>query len=273
MKNQITLSLTTVAVLLAMASGASAYNITINDLQNPNSSHWGAAGVGRGGEDQESEPGTASGQVWDLEAFTIKNNKLTIYSGFNFLTGVTPYGIGDLFIDADGGSNWQPGTDNAINGASDNSKFKFDYVLHFTGRVGTTVSGAYDVYKLNGDASEVLLETKFKSGSNPWVYVPGRTSKAVASGTIAPVANTSWSVTLDDGSKVVGGTVKTPHYIIPVDLSFMAGEISGKTLFKITQECGNDSLIGRVSDGGATLALLGAAMSGLSMVVRRSRKS
>lgn len=258
---------------VSAVGSVSAYNITINDEQSPNASHWGAPGVGRGGEDQETEPGTAASQSWDLEAFTINGNSLKIYTGYNMLTGNSPYGTGDLFIDVNGDANWKPGADNGIFGTTDNSVFKYDYVVHFKDRVGITVSGAYDVYRVANTADVKFLETKFKPGSNPWILDVDSTRTGltkVADGTLTLSANTAWKIQAD-GTDLVGGSVRTPHYISnSIDLSFLQpGELSGKTLFHLTMECGNDTLVGRVPDAGSTFALLGAALAGLSFLPRR----
>lgn len=261
--------------LLGGMGVASAYNITINDQQTPNASHWGAPGVGRGEEDQETEPGTASSQSWDLEAFTLKGTSLKIYTGYNMLTGNNPYGTGDLFIDVNGDANWKPGADNGLFKTTDNSVFKYDYVVHFKDRVGITVSGAYDIYRIASTADVKLLETKFKAGSNPWVLDVANSTGGltkVGDGVLTLTANTAWRIQAD-GTDLVGGSVKSPHYISSViNLGFLQpGELSGKTLFHLTMECGNDALVGLVPDGGMTFALLGAAMAGLSFVTRRQR--
>lgn len=260
---------------LAVAGSAQAWNITINDLQSPNSSGWRANGVGRGEEDQETEPGTAAAQSWDLEAFTVNKGKLKVYTGYNMLTGNQPYGTGDIFIDTNGDAHWQPGADNHINGMSDNSVFKYDYVIHFTGRKGITVTGAYDVYSMANSSSVKFLETKFRAASNPWILDLEHSEglKKVSSGVMTLTANTNWKIKAD-GTDLIGGTTRMPHYISSdFDLGFMKpGELSGKTLFHLTMECGNDSLVGRVPDAGSSLALMGAAMSGLAFFGRRNRR-
>ncbi len=260
--------------ILGIASNASAYNITINDAQSPNAAGWGAPGVGRGGEDEETESHTLANQRWDYEAFTVNAGKLKIYTGFNMLTGEAPYGTGDIFIDINGDANWKPGADNSINGTTDNSVFHYDYVIHFTGRSGTAVTGAYDVYAIADNSNVKFLETKFQSGSNPWILDETSTDiKKVASGNLTLTKNTSFNITIPEGDKLTGGSNFAPHWISnDIDLSFATG-INGKTLFHLTQECGNDSLVGQLADGGTTLALMGAAMSGLSFFVRRNRKA
>ncbi|MBI3867978.1 MAG: hypothetical protein HY299_05540 [Verrucomicrobia bacterium] len=275
MKSLVPYTLTSALACLAATMSASAYNITINDLQAPNAPGWHANGKGQGGEDQETEPGTAPGQDWDLEAFTLNGKKLTIYSGYNLLAGNKPYGLGDLFIDTNGDAHWQPGADNHINGKTDNSVFLYDYVVHFTKRSGFSIGdGSYTVYQIDNSKSVVLTETVFKSGSNPWILDTDKSSKdhikAISSGQLGVTVNNTATLTIDGGTQVTGGT----HYMGDLDVSFLpTGDLAnGKTIFHITMQCGNDSLVGRVADGGATLTLLGAAMTTLAFLVRRQGK-
>ncbi|MBM3845156.1 MAG: hypothetical protein FJ405_02565 [Verrucomicrobia bacterium] len=262
---------TVFALSLALVS-ANARNITINDMQLPNSSTFGAPGIGQGGEDQETEPRTIGNQAWDLEAFTLNGNQLRIYSGYNLLAGEHPYGLGDLFIDVSGDANWQPGTDNGLFGNTGNDVFKFDYVLHFTQRSGISIgTGLYDIYKLSGTASEQFKQTEYKSGSNPYHFLPGHQSTAqlIGSGQMLVNYDANDTIVLEDGTKVTGGG----HYIGGIDLSFLApGEINSSTLFKITHACGNDSLVGRVPDAGSAMTLLSGAMAGMSFFTRMARR-
>ena len=263
---------TTVLALTAAIVSANAKNITINDLQYPNSSGYGAPGKGQGGEDQETEPGTLSGQNWDLEAFTLNGSLLSIYSGYNLLAGENPYGLGDLFIDVNGDANWQPGVDNHISGITSNDKFLYDYVVHFNNRSGTSIgAGEYMVYKLDGTRSEKFQETVYKSGSNPWIYLPTRQdlTHVVGSGKMAVETDLNDVLKLEDGTVVTGGA----HYIGGINLDFLSSkELNGSPLFHLTMECGNDSLVGRVPDAGSTVGLLGAAMAGISMFTRSFRR-
>lgn len=278
MKYTKSLVLSTVA-MLAFAAPSFAKNITINDTQNPNSAGWGAAGKGQGGEDQETEPGTIANQTWDLEAFTLNGNSLKVYSGFDLLNGNNPFALGDIFIGRANTAKWKSsdytGTDAQLNGVNNNSQFKYDYVIHFNNRSGTSIgAGTYDVYALQGLATELLDESTFKGLSNPFKLsdkaIPSLTK--VGSGTLAVVKNTTANLTLEDGTVVTGGD----HYIASLELDASGVKLSQKddNLFHLTMGCGNDNLIGRVPDGGATLALLGFAVSGLSLFSRRgSRKN
>ena len=87
-------------------------NITIFDKLS-GGSYFGAGPSGRGGEDQEVEPGSLAAQKWDLEGFNLTGTKLTLTGGYNFRTGVSDgirnYRPGDIFIDVNGDAKW--GTD------------------------------------------------------------------------------------------------------------------------------------------------------------------
>ena len=52
---------------------AKAGNITINDTLLGAGTYFGGGPLGKGGEDQETEPNTVGAQAWDLEAFSGEN--------------------------------------------------------------------------------------------------------------------------------------------------------------------------------------------------------
>lgn len=281
MKYTKSLVLSTVA-MLAFAAPSFAKNITVNDTQGPNAAGWGVSGAkGQGEEDQETEPGTIAHQTWDLEAFTLNGPSLKVYSGFNLLDGNNPFALGDIFIGRPNVAKWKStdytGSDSAINGINNNSQFKYDYVIHFNNRSGISIgTGTYDVYALQGLTTELLDETTFKGLSNPFKLNDRSIAKLtkVGSGTMSVVKDTTANLTLEDGTVVTGGD----HYIGGIDLAGSGITPSWKddSLFHLTMGCGNDNLIGigHVPDGGATLALLGFAVSGLSLFSRRgSRKN
>jgi hypothetical protein len=234
---------------------ASAVNITIDDkMAGGNNFPSGPSRIGQGGEDQETEPGTVANQSWDLEAFTLNGTKLSVYSGFNLLGGNDPYALGDIFIDIDGNAKWGESSS-----ATGNGTYKYDYVIAFSERNGQSIgTGAYKVYSLN-EADTVQFAgvgISANDESNPFRYRSGGTE--VGSGTMMVTTPGSADITLEDGTKVTGGT----HYVGEVDVGFL-NTLEG-VLFHTTLGCGNDNLIGRVPDGGSALSLFGMALSGLS---------
>ena len=268
--------------ILSVVGSAHARNITIYDgiAGNGTGGGFGAIGIGQGREDQETEPGTLGRQDWDLEAFTLNGTKLSIYSGFNLLAGNPTqnpkYSLGDIFIDIQGTAATPLNT--GVFGTTTDASFGYDYIIHFDVRGGTGTdigTGAYTVYKVVTPAGTILNNSKFVGISDPWtldVAKSGGNITAVDSGKLAQDDLGLGDVTLDGGPTVVTGG---RHYRGDVSLGFLtAGELSnGTTVFHLTQECGNDRLVGRVADGGSTLALLGSALTALSFVMRRSRKA
>lgn len=258
-------------------------NITWSDTQSPNAEPWSSSGIGVGGEDQESEPGSRGDQGWDLEALTINGSKLSIYSGFNLLAGRENFALGDIFIGHEGVTKWKTSqlsnSDKQKGGLADNTAFKYDYVVHFTSRTAGSQSlgnGDYVVYKLQHTANEVLDETTIIGAANPWKL--SDTAKGltkISSGSMQITENDNATITLEDGSKVTGGK----HYIGGLSLDFLKpGEIDdGSTLYHLTMACGNDTIVGggappKVPDAGSTLTFLAFAMSGMSWFARPRRK-
>ena len=237
---------------------ASAVNITINDGMSP-------SGIGKGGEDQETEPGMINDQTWDLEAFTINGNTLKVYSGFNLLGVNQTYGFGDIFIDVNGNAAYG-GPESQGSTATGNGTYKYDYVIHFTGRSGSQAitTGAYEVISLaeNDTVQFANAGVAANDESNPYSYVSGGTKLAGAagSGTMGVSTIAASTVTLEDGTQITGGT----HYVGELDLGFLGASLSG-ALFHVTLGCGNDNLIGRVPDAGSAVSLLGLALCGLSL--------
>ena len=267
--------------ILSVVGSAHARNITINDgiAGNGTGGGFGAIGIGQGREDQETEPSTLGRQDWDLEAFTLNGTKLSIYSGFNLLLGNPgqnpKYSLGDIFIDIQGTAATPLNT--GVFGTTTDASFGYDYIIHFDVRGGTGTdigTGAYTVYKVVTPAGTILNNSKFVGISDPWtldVTKSGANIKFAGTGSLVQTDLGLADVTLEDGTKVTGGR----HSQGDVSLGFLtASELSnGTTVFHLTQECGNDRLVGRVADGGSTLALLGSALTALSFVMRRSRKA
>lgn len=266
------------AAVVALAFGTSsaqALNITIADGNLGTGSGFSGGPRGQGGEDNVTQFGMVQSQAWDLEAFTLNGSKLKVYSGFNLLGGEQGYALGDIFIDVNGNAKYGA----AAAGLSSNADLKYDYVIHFNSRSGQSIgSGGYGVFRLTEDSSVALnqvgVPANANGGSNPFAYVSGGTQ--IGSGNMSVVTDSAYSITLEDGTTVTGGT----HYIGELDLSFLAGTTTD-VLFHLTLGCGNDNLVGktsggfdRVPDGGSTLMLLGFGMSGLAMARGRfMRKS
>lgn len=227
-------------------------------------------------EDNESEPGTAIGQQWDLEAFQIHGMTLSLIGGFNFMAGQGTYASGDIFIDVDGDAGW--GSDLGGGGTTlqSNALFKYDYVIDLQQTVNanldSTVSSIgtrYSVYRLDERANQVVSVALFNNAeANPWIYHSGGTP-------IAGHIDRELSAGMYTGGEYAGWGANNNHYMLQFDLSFLGSTIPDQTLFKFTMECGNDNLLGRyqfVPDAGLTLGMLGGATLLVGSLAWRFRK-
>ena len=279
------------AVAAGLGQGAMAVDITIFDKVTQYRSNvgsqqlWGdnniAASVQhpdpRGvAEDNETEPGTAIGQQWDVEAFQLNGLTLSVIGGFNFMAGEGTYASGDIFIDVDGDAIY--GTDIGGGGTTtkSNSLFKYDYVIDFQQTLDANLDSSvssigpkYTVYKLDTTSDLVIsVAVAGNAESNPWVYhsggeaVSGHVDRDIVVGTYT-------------GGEYAGFGANNNHNMIQLDLSFLGSYVPSGALFKFTMECGNDNLVGRapnhVSDSGAPLALLGMGLAAMGSVLRSRR--
>lgn len=105
--------------------------------------------------------------------------------------------------------------------------------------------------------------------SNPWRVSDGSSIDGASGIGVAGLSSyvdsegTHWDMTVDLG---LGG----------YGTLLAAMGASDSTLFHYSVECGNDKILGQlvsVPDSGMTLLLLGAALSGLSLVGRRMRSA
>jgi hypothetical protein len=240
------------------AQSASAIDITIFDKVPGNS--WGSDSRGIF-EDDETEPNTQTGQKWDLEAFHLSGSSLSVIGGFNFVSGQDSFACGDIFIDVNGDAVWGTPTSSGGTIKVANSLFNYDYVISFGGRSlssgydsnDQTLDGTYKVFSLTG-ASDVTVTYNDNNESNPWIYYSGGTQVASGSVTQGNYAGTEYS----------GGT----HYeLAGINLSFLTADELDGALLKLTMECGNDNLVGRVPhsvpEGGMTAVMLGLGLLGV----------
>lgn len=307
---------------VAMISGtALGRDITLFDNQGPG---WGSpvstwssqGGVGPTGhdsvvkEDNETEPGTTSGQVWDLEALiwntsTKWNNStkswdahsgktLGILGGYNMVTGQGTFYPGDIFIDVDGNPNAPTPLESDGYHAISNT-MGYDYVIHFNnfGNSSTTAlrstgigTGNFTVYQLNAASTLMSVRYGILSQSNPWRYVSGAVA-TVTTGTVnwysgindaqaMTIAAGSGADATGAGSRTIRGDGSggpSHHYLeVPMDWVSSIGlsSIGGH----VTMGCGNDELVGvtGVPDTGTSLALFGAGLTGLSLFQRGRRR-
>jgi hypothetical protein len=239
-------------LLLLAAFGAAqvcAGNITINDTM-------GTPGVNVGGEDQEVEPNCLTGQVWDLEAFKLSGNNLTMIGGFNFKAGYGGYEGGDIFISTTGTAKYGATAPTGIPGGVHTiaNVYGYNYAIKMD-----FVTNKYTVYAI-GTNSLLSVFYAQNSGSNPWQLVSGE-------GTKKYTGDLTFASGLSDAQTgFKGGS----HY--SVELASLADYLfANNAIFHYTMECGNDDLMGRVPIP-PTVLLFGTGVLGLGLLGFRRKR-
>lgn len=246
-----------------LGGSASALDITLqNDGQVSGTGWYGAH------ENNETEPGTQTGQRWDLENLFLNGNQLTLRGGFDYLNGVNvgtrTIRQGDFLIDINGDAV-TPWT--SASGPNNlNSTFHYDYAIHFD-LTGNTLQ--YRILDLNsGSTFDVVTDIH---ASNPWRVSDNSSIDGSSSTGIATVTGFS--------------DAEGAHYDLTVDLALGGYDdlidalATSGGLVHYSIECGNDVILGKinpsntgigVADGGMTLALLGVTLSGLAFYRRKT---
>lgn len=268
MKIKTITSLLAAAGLLLAASPAMAVNITISDNLAGSGFDGGPFGVGL--EDNETEPGAAPGQEWDMEAFVVDGSTLYIVGGYDMIDGELNYLPGDLFIKVGGASS--PSGAPYIDGSLVTSN-----TAGYTWAVDLSPialgAGSADVYKLNA-GSQFDTVTFDHLQSNPWRYRSGGSFYSMASYNYTVGASAPLLTSLGLGS--LAGAY---HNVLEIDLSsFLDADPGTNVWFSYTMQCGNDSLKGkygggfdRVPDAGASVLLIGLGLGALSLFGVRRR--
>lgn len=291
--NHIKTTIVGVGAVLAGLS-ASAIDITISENQGTTDFKFGSAAninagafVNNGGtiknsEDQEVAAFAIANQTWDLEAFTLLGNKLSVVAGFDMKSGqahgsVTAAGVtggtlyttpmGDIFLNVGSPVDARTTTSSPN---PDGDGFDFDYVIKFTSITAGGVS--YDVYK----ASDVTASpnTGPFQINPPSALLNGYLYKATPNGGASPLYSGSATYSDNVSSAASGGYLGTYHDIIggiSIDPTKLA--INAQTVYVYTTVgCGNDIMEGkfRIPDGGLSLALFGMGLIGLGGMRRRN---
>ena len=231
-------------------------------------------GTGVGAEDDETEYGTYPYQIWDLEAFLLDGNILSMVGGFNFRKGVTHgghnYASGDIFIDVDG--NWAPAGAIPAGWASGTlyNSLGWDYAIRMNFDPNPNGNAhSYVVWKI--DNSTQLQKVSDIPESNPWRVANQTGLTQVATGTL--MFSSYLGGGFSDWSNDGNGTSAANHQHYSVtgfDLGFLGNEQDFTAKFDM--ECGNDNLLGQGTTEvpeSSSLMLLGVGFCAFAL--RRNR--
>jgi hypothetical protein len=264
---------TVTGVMSAML--ASAADITISDGQSTGSGWYGNR------ENNETEPGTITSQVWDLEKMLIDGSQLTIQGGYDFRTGAQAngkwYRRGDILIDLNGDAKTTFNSANPSDKTS-NGYFNYDFAIHFS----TTANDlTYTIVDLNSDSKFVQVTDIQKS--NPW-----RLDDAFLTDANKGINYDDKSGAFAAGFETLASDAEGSHFALTVDLANFAPllaaiKAANEMMIKFTIECGNDTILGlaavpslglasAVADAGTTLALFGLGLGGLALFRSRGNR-
>ena len=298
-------------VALAFPAHAGYVDITANDGGPSSGTYIVQDGPTAGQPSSDPRPGlTESGRVtascatnasWDLRAMAYNptTNQLMIVSGFNplaknFDQNVTGDIIGDIFIDINNSftnpsraSIGIPATDGSHPYSNSSSGIGFEYAIHLNDP-SHSVNGnlSYDLFALN--SASVLLTSDYNqnSSSDPAFLSPTATDQIKLSGlshveTLSDnqvFANYGINVGTNGGYND-GHTIGPDNYVFTFDLS--AASLANGATFRLTEQCGNDLLVGSLPAGVAAAAVpetstwvMGfLALGAVVFMVRRNAKT
>jgi len=238
------------AGVMAGSLSAVAVNITISD-------GLGSAGLGVGGEDNETEPGTIHSDAWDLEAFgyTAATKQLDLIGTFDFKNGEFGDGqqitSGAIFI----------GTGSSLPGANN---WSYAYVLNFSLHAYTL----YSNFTINNGSVPGFI-----SGSAPW-SINTSTAHVMAFGSFSYLTGLS----NPDGFGLQTYVSGVTHNEIELNLSALPTTVLNDFYTHFTMSCGNDDIDGHYSnapqnnsvpDYGSTILLTGLGLGIVALARRR----
>lgn len=301
----------TALVALALPVHAGYVDITADDGGPSSGTYIVQNGVTAGQASSDPRQGlTESGRVtancatnasWDLRAIAYNpaTSQLMIVSGFNPLAinydqNVTGDIIGDIFIDINNSftnptraSIGIPATNGSHEYSNSSSGVGFEYAIHLNDPAHS-VNGnlSYDLFALN--SASVLLTSDYNqnASSDPAFLSPKATDQIKFSGLSEVVTLTDKQVydvyginVGTNGGYFDGHTVGPDNYVFTFDLS--AASLANGANFRLTEQCGNDLLVGQLAAGVAVAAvpetstwLMGLlAVGAVLFMVRRNTES
>lgn len=251
--------LLTASIFFSAASAmAFAYgtDITIYDKNGTGTGWYGD------GEDEEVEPDMVTGQDWDLEAFFLDDNILTMLGGFDFQNGrfggYAQVYSGDIFIDIDGDAIFGDIHNNATSGhkkVSDTYGYDYVFDLNFN-------DFSYKLFELDADSRTQTSYYSQNQGSNPWRYYDG--GKEIAASSFV------YKTSLTDAQ--TGFTGGLHNVVTGIDLTPLGLKPSTEFIAHFTQGCGNDNLMGKGQTPvpePATMMLMGIGLISLAGISRK----
>lgn len=216
---------------------------------------------------------------WDLRAFAfdINANKLTVVSGFNPLQKLNNFGLGDIFIDTNNSFTIPSPLSSNLNSA-----FGFELAIDLKDPWAPATPGqiSYRVLSLTPDTQ---LQLPAYGNSYPELAkgAPVLVSNLGSGSVVTPGFLTTNVITMTDSQvlNLLGlniGTNGGTNYVFTFDLSSVS--LYNGATFRLTEECGNDLMVGHLAAGVAAVPetstwVMGfLALGAVVFMVRRSAK-
>jgi hypothetical protein len=229
-------------------------------------------GVGQGtigwnstNEDEEVAWNCVGEQKWDLEGMFLQGSELSLVGGFNFASGEQGFLSGDIFIDVNGDFKYGKDVATGLSGEGNKdiqNKYGYDYAIDLKFNNGKL---AYDVYKIDGNATLQMGWYRQNDTSGAWQYKNG--GALVQSGLLG-----GYQTGLSDAATgFKGGS----HNALSLDLSFLGANQNFTAQF--TMGCGNDLLVGKgttsvvATPEPGTLVLVGLGLVAAALLNRKKR--
>jgi hypothetical protein len=235
------------AVVFSTPAQASLVDITVSD--GLIGKHYGSGtdpqGIGESG--YVTVPAVASAD-WDLRAsaFDGGTNQLTVVSGFNPLTKNNGFGLGDIFIDTNNAFTIPAPLSSTLNSA-----FGFEYAIDLINPWSPSTPNTIS-YQILSLAANTQFTLPAYGNTHPELAkgAPVLVSNLGSGSVLSPGVLTSTVTTMTDAQVLAnlglnignnGGTNYIFSFFLPDGLTD-----NGAT-FRLTQECGNDLMVGHVA--------------------------